>query len=326
MLRRILFALGLFTLPATLVQAEDAKLQFRPAEKGYYAFDTGLFRGRMRLDGTSQGLLSVQYVPTGMELVKRPGLLSYYRVFSTGTRYGHAARDWPVEGRIVEGGALEIRFPSAADRPLEMIGRFRWRTVDTLDLETTVKAVKDLPGMEVFLSSYFVSGFDPLIYLKPGRYAKGRPASLVRPDWSEMVDGDYMMFPRDRESLGLIYDGRWEIAPNPVTWAFTRYLEAPLALRRHAASGLTVVLMSPPADCFAVGTPYYKRPPDGVAGHDSLYSSLFGRDLKAGQTATAHTRLILAKDLSNDGVLQRYAAYLAERGVTPAAKPKMPTR
>jgi hypothetical protein len=315
MQRSFLLAWGLFVAPALLAQAQEAKLGFRPAEKGYFAFDTGLLRGQMRLDGTAQGLASVQDVPTGMELVKRPGLLSYYRVFSTATRYGKAARDWPVEGRVVDEGALEIRFPAATDRPLEMTGRFCWRTADTLDLVTTVKALKDLPGMEVFLSSYFVSGFEPLVYLKPGRYARGRPASLLRPEWSELVDGDYLMFPRDRESLALIYDGRWEIAPNPVTWAFTRYLEAPLALRRHEASGLTAVLMAPPADCFAIGTPYYKQPPDGVAGHDSLYLSLFGRDLKAGQTATSHTRLVLAKDLNNEAVLQRYTQYLAERGV-----------
>jgi hypothetical protein len=321
MRRGFLFAWGLVVLPALVAPAQEAKLAFRPAEKGYLAFDTGLFRGQMRLDGAAQGLASVQYVPTGMELVKRPGLLSYYRVFSTATRYGKAARDWPVEGRVVDGGALEIRFPAAADRPLEMTGRFCWRAPDTLDLETTVKALKDLPGVEVFLSSYFVSGFEPFVYLKPGRYARGRPASLLRPAWSELVDGDYLMFPRERESLALIYDGRWEIAPNPVTWAFTQYLEAPLALRRHEASGLTAVLMSPPADCFAVGTPYYKQPPDGVAGHDSLYLSLFGRDLKAGQTATAHTRLVLAKDLSNEAVLQRYAEYLAERGIQATKAP-----
>ncbi len=324
MLRSFLMAWGLFVVPVLLAQAQEAKLGFRPAAKGYFAFDTGLLRGQMRLDGTAQGLASVQDVATGMELVKRPGLLSYYRVFSTATRYGKAARDWPVEGRVVDGGALEIRFPAAPDRPLEMTGRFCWRTADTLDLVTTVKARADLPGMEVFLSSYFVSGFEPLVYLKPGRYARGRPASLLRPEWSPLVDGDYLMFPRDRESLALIYDGRWEIAPNPVTWAFTRYLEAPLSLRRHEASGLTAVLMSPPADCFAMGTPYYKQPPDGVAGHDSLYLSLFGRDLKAGQTATAHTRLVLAKGLNNEAVLQRYAQYLAECGVpatkAPAAK------
>ena len=108
-------------------------------------------------------------------------------------------------------------------------------------------------------------------------------------------------------------DGRWEIGPNPVTWAFVRYLAAPIGVRRNAEAGLTAVLMSPPEDCLAISTPYNKRPPDGVAGHSSLYLSLFGRDLAAGQTAKAHCRFILAKDLSDEAILKRYKQYVTER-------------
>ena len=45
------------------------------------------------------------------------------------------------------------------------------------------------------------------------------------------------MFPRDEDALRTIYDGRWDIPPNPVTWAFVRYLAAPIAVRRHAEAG-----------------------------------------------------------------------------------------
>lgn len=323
---RILLALGLMAVGAAPVPAHSADLAFRPAEKGYYTFDTGQFRGRMRLDGKSQGILSLQHVPSGVELAKKPGLLSYYRVFSAGTRHGDAARDWPVEAKLLDGGALEVRFAPADNHPLTLTGRFRWRSADTLDLETVVQSDRPLPGMEIFLSSYFVSGFDPAIYLKPARYSKSRAGALLRPEWSALVDGDYLMFPRDRQSLAMIYDGRWEFPPHPVTWAFTRYLEAPLAVRRQAASGVTAVLMSTPDDCYAIGTPYYKQPPDGVAGHDSLYLSLFGRDLQAGATATAHCRLLLGKDLSDEAVLRRFQEYLAERGVAVPSAPANPTK
>jgi hypothetical protein len=120
------------------------------------------------------------------------------------------------------------------------------------------------------------------------------------------------MFPRDRQALEIMYDGRWECPPNPVTWAFVRYMAAPIAVRRHAQSGLTAVLMSPPEDCFAVSASYNKEPPDGVAGHRSLYLSLFGRDLAAGQSATARCRLIIVKNLSDEAILERYKQYLAE--------------
>ena len=296
---------------ASVVAAESPDLAFRPAEPGYYAFDTGRLHGKVRLDGKSQGISSLVYAPTGMELLKTPGLFSYYRVFSTGVRYGEAARDWPVAARVMEGGALQIHFPPAAEHPLEITGTFRWRSADTLDLETTFKAHRALPRMEVFLSSYFVGGFDAWVYANRNVYGSG-PAALMRVDWSELLTGNYVMFPRDHQSLLTIYDGRWEMPPNPVTWAFLRYLAAPLAVRRHAQSGLTVALMSPPDDCFAVGTPYNREPPDGVAGHSSLYLSLFGRDLAAGQTATAHCRVMVGKGLSDETILKEYAEYLAE--------------
>jgi hypothetical protein len=310
MQKPILIALLLAT--ATLAaKAED--FAFKPAEQGYYAFDTGQFRGKLRTDGQSQGICSLVHVPTGMEMAAPPGLLSYYRVFSKGVRYGNAARDWPVVARVVDGGALEIRFPPAKEHPMEIAGKFRWRSADTLDLETTVKAAGALPSFEVFLSSYFVEGFDASVYVKRNIYGTGQPAAMLRADWSELLDGNYLTFPRDAATLPILYDGRWDFSPNPVTWAFARYLAAPIAVRRHSPSGLTVVLMSPPEDCFAVGTPYNKRPPDGVAGHRSLYLSFFGRDLAAGQTTQARCRMILAKDLSDDAILERYKQYVAEQ-------------
>ena len=81
-------------------------------------------------------------------------------------------------------------------------------------------------------------------------------------------------------------------------------LAAPLALRRDAKSGLTAVLMSRPSDCFAISTPY------GEEGHRSLYLSLFGRDLKAGQAASARACLVIGKNITDDFALGLYRAYL----------------
>jgi len=144
--------------------AAGADIEFRPAENGRYAFDTGFVRGEVRLDGKNQGISSLVHAPTNMELAKVPGLLSYYRVFSSGVRHGDAARDWPVVARLVDGGALKIRFPAAPTHPMEITGTFRWQSADTLDLETTVTAAAPLTRFEVFLSSYITDGFDALDY------------------------------------------------------------------------------------------------------------------------------------------------------------------
>jgi len=302
----------LVVLGSAAVFGQERRLAFAPLEDGYCSFDTGLLQGKMKLDGKFQGIASVVYGPRGMELAKAPGLFSYYRVFSTDTRYGKAARDWPLSVKVHDDGALEIHFPAGEEHPLEITGTFRWVSPDTLDLETVVRPEVAMPRMEVFLSSYVVAGFDAMVYLKPNRFARGKSPSFVRADWSELLDGNYLVFPRDREALLLVYDRRWDIPPSPGTWAFTRYLAAPIALRRHAESGITVALMSPPQDCFAISTPYNQQPPDNVAGHSSLYLSLFGRDLAAGETARAHCRLVIAKDLDDQQIVERYAKYVAE--------------
>lgn len=305
------------TLAAAATGAEPATPAFRPAEEdGCVAFDTGILRGKVRLDGKLQGISSVVFAPTETVLTTSVGLLSYYRVFSTGKRYGQAARDWPLQATLQEDGALQVTFPPGEEHPLEITGTFRWRAPDTLDLETAVTPQAAMPCMEIFLSSYLVEGFEGSVYVQPNRFAKDKAAEFIRADWSGLLDGNYLVFPRDGAVLPMIYDGRWEFPPSPVTWAFTRYLAAPIGIRRHAQAGLTAVLMAPPSDCFAVSVPYNKTPPDNVAGHGSVYLSLFGYDVAAGRTVTAHCRLIIAKDLSDEMILQRYREYLKERGVT----------
>ena len=64
------------------------------------------------------------------------------------------------------------------------------------------------------------------------------------------------------------------------------------------------VLCSPPRDCFAIATPHESET------HYSLYLSLFGRDLKAGETAKARTRFVVAADISDTQVLALYRQYL----------------
>jgi hypothetical protein len=62
--------------------------------------------------------------------------------------------------------------------------------------------------------------------------------------------------------------------------------------------------MAPPQDCFAISTPHQAE------GHYSLYLSLFGRTLKAGETARARARLVIASSPSDNQILALYQAYL----------------
>ena len=81
-------------------------------------------------------------------------------------------------------------------------------------------------------------------------------------------------------------------------------MAAPLAIRRDAKTGLTAVVMAPPADCFAISTPFTGE------GHRSLYFSLFGRDIKAGEFPTARSRLVIGHDISDEKAVELYQAYV----------------
>jgi hypothetical protein len=80
----------------------------------------------------------------------------------------------------------------------------------------------------------------------------------------------------------------------------------PIAVRRGSKETPTAILMAPPDDCFAISTPYEGE------GHYSVYFSLFGRDIEAGQTARARLRLVVTKVDSNREILKLYQHYIKE--------------
>ena len=181
---------------------------------------------------------------------------------------------------------MEVRWPSAEDRPFELRAVYRWAAPDTLDLETSVQAKTNLAKFESFLASYFcrvLHEFVRLCALKQPGMARGGGQECT-------VSGRHSRATTRRSSI--IQDGRWKFPPNPVDWVIRPRLAKPLGVRRCPANDLRAVLMSPPQDCFAVLTPFEAEP------HRSMYLSLFGKDLKAGETARARARLVIGSNLS----------------------------
>jgi hypothetical protein len=228
------------------------------------------------------------------------GLFGHYRVFSANKRYGTAAWDWPSEARLRPDGSVEVRWPSAEDRPFELRALYRWAAPDTLDLETSVQAKTNLAKFESFLASYFAEGFTNACV-----YARSNSQAWLMP--ADKSGGTWQAFPRDDEAVSIIQDGRWKFQPNPVDWVIRPYLAKPLAIRRCPPNELAAILMSPPQDCFAVLTPFEAEP------HRSMYLCLFGRDLKAGETARARARLVIGTGLAGETMDNRYSAYLRQQ-------------
>lgn len=289
-------AISLMTHVAPLAHAQGrasdpARLIFSASGTNEFAFDTGVLKGKLRSGGKSRGLSSVVHQPTGMTLDSSTGLFGHYRVFSANKRYGTAAWDWPSEATLRPDGSVEVRWPSAEDRPFELRAVYRWAAADTLDLETSVHAKTNLAKFESFLASYFAAGFtNASVYAR----SDGR-------QWLEPPDRSYgvwQAFPRDEQAVAIIQDGRWTYAPSPVDWVIRPHLAKPLGVRRCPSNDLQALVMSPPQDCFAVLTPFEAE------GHRSMYLSLFGKDLQAGETARARARLVVASKLS-DTQIQR---------------------
>jgi hypothetical protein len=289
-------------LGGAALEARAEAAAFVPSEKEEYRFDTGLLRGTLRPGGQSRGLARVIHVPSGTRLDGMFGLLSPYRVFTTNHRYGNAAWGWPSTSTLLPDGAVRVRWPAGEDRPFRLTAVYRWAGAETLDLETTVAAEGDLPGFEVFLASYFHKDFPASCVYASGPAGQEKdPRFLATP----RARGHWQMFPRHADLVPLIEDGRWRQPPHPVTWSIRERLTAPMAMRPHRESVLAAVLMAPPDDCFAVATPYEGE------GHFSVYLSLFGCGVKAGETKTARSRLVVLSSPSTEQVIAHYETYLA---------------
>jgi hypothetical protein len=299
---RLAVALGLCgacVAQAQVNQPGPGQLAFSASGTNEFAFNTGVLKGKLRAEGKSTGLSSVVHLPTGVSLDSSKGLFGHYRVFSANKRYGTAAWDWPSDATLRQDGSVEVRWPSAEDRPFELSAVYRWTAPNILDLETRVQTKTNLTRFESFLGSYFSDGFtNSCVCVRANGFQ-----CFKRADRSA---GIWQAFPRDDEAVSIIQDGRWKFPPSPVDWVIGPRLAKPLGARLCPANDLRALVMSPPQDCFAVLTPY------GAEPHRSMYLSLFGQDLKAGETARSRARLVIGTNLSGETLDNLYSAYLRQ--------------
>lgn len=274
---------------------------FRAAADGGFEFDTGVLRGRLAKGGRALGLTDVVHVASGNRIDSSNGLFSFYRVFSRGKRYGGGAWDWPCRARLIENGGVEVLWSADETRPFEMRALYEWRSPSVLEVKTSVRAIERIDAFEVFLASYFAAGFTNSMVLV-GESAGSAGEAVFR--HAAKQSGDWQMFARDKAARTLILDGRWQLPPNPVDWAIYPVLSRPLGVRRSEQSGIAVALMGVPEDCFAIATPHEAE------GHYSMYLSLLGRDIGAGQSTQTRTRLVLVCGSAETGALEAYQRFV----------------
>ncbi len=310
-LKKLILNLCIAFVAVSVVYAD---LSFTPDGDGFYSFDTGVIKGKLRADDQSQGIPTFVDKEAGIELAygkNNPGIFSYYRLFTTNKRWGDTARGWKKTAEVLEDGSVKITWPPHEDHPFQMTAVYRWISPNTLDLETTVTPEIDMPDFEVFLSSYFNNFFKSYVSLKPKQHNPGENL-FVPADVNPLVIGTYLAFPRDRESAQIINDGRWKYGPHPVHFSTTRYFAYPLCMKKDESHNITLLIMSRPQDCFAIEMPYNMIPPDGIAAHNSIYLSLFGKNFQAGETAKAITRLVAERDITGNQAVSLYQEFIQQ--------------
>jgi hypothetical protein len=292
-----LISFTLFGAPLAIAgeKPKEDKLRFSQGENGSFYFNTGVVKGVLRLGGKSTGLFPVTYIPDSLAISAGEGLFNHYRVFTYGKRYGYGARRWPSTAELLSDGSVEVIWQATPDRPFELRAIYQLVTPNSIDLVTIVKSNTRLEAFEVFLASYFDTGFtDSQVYAKTDTTGVQKMGFVS----ADRELGDWLAFPRDAEAEKVIGDGRWELEPHPIKWTMMPDLGIPIAFRRDTHSGLTVIMMAKRGDCFGIFTPY------GEEKHYSSYLSLFGYDIEEGETASTHTRMVILKNSTEEEILE----------------------
>ncbi len=311
-------SLLILCVTAASATAQSHALSFKSDKPGEYTFNTGKFSGKLLASADKgEGIVSLVDNSSGTELSKgnqKFGIFSLYRLLGSGKQLGMVIWQWPKEAELLPDGAVRIRWAATEEHPAEIGATFRWTAANVLDLEVALKPAHDNFAAEVFVESHFNANTTNSVYLARGRHTAAGPPQMLAVDASALTEGTYPVFPRDFKAAQMIYDGRWENNPRPGHWSMSRYLAGPLIVSQDAKNSASMAIMSPPSDCFGIVCSYNTNlSADYVSNHHATYLSLFGRDIKAGQTATARARLVILKDLAPAAAIGAYNEYVRDK-------------
>lgn len=291
--------LGLLSAGIAWAADPDPKLAFKLDDKGNFVFDTGVIKGSLVKEGKGPGLHAVD-VATNTQIEDKNALLIPYRFLTKEKRFGFGSWEWPRTGKLLDDGGAELQWAAADDRPFDLKATYRWKAADTLDLTLAFTPQCDLAKFELFVGSYFKNFTKARAYVKDAGDGK---AGFIE---SPKDNGDWHCYPKNDEVLAIIKDGRWKHPPYPLSWTIRPPLAAPLGMKQQPETGVTVLIMAPPEDCFGLFTPEQKNP------LGSFYFTLWGKDVAKGQTLTSRPRLVFGKNITDEQAVAKYQEYLKD--------------
>ena len=292
-----------------------------PSADHAVSFHTGAMRGVLNADGAYHGVTDLCDLSTGREVIHpKYSALNLFRLFAVHQGLGQPRFD-PREVELHDDG-LSIHWPETQDHLGELTARYTVSSETSIDLAVTARTTGTYAGYELFLSNYFIPELVPHVYLEPTRYGSAErvagEADVVVPLVNDVFRGTVIVFPRDTHAARRCVDGRWsrsERGAPTVQMCPVRRHAFPVAVVATPDGQRGLVLMSRPADCYAISTRYHADDEaDRMTPYSAFDFSLFGHDTQPGWECTVQMRLALT---SLAGELQQpRALYQAWVGTT----------
>lgn len=257
----------------------------------------------------------VAHKPSGMtispdgQLMKHVGMLNFYRVLIDG---GYLT-ELRVEEALLEPAedGITLTFMPSIRLQAKIKVKFTFKEPNIIDMDLWVETLTNYPKFEILLSAYTAADFETGVYVAKKEFGPTEPEQIRIVD-QPMIHGIWPFFPRDEEGANLLTDGRHQKGRWFWRMAIGRRYAMPIAF--VSKDGVDAILMGRPEDVYAVGATYKgDAENDNVAGHNSLYLSLFGEDFKAGEGRHTQMRMII-DDFGSDPEkhMELYRAFLNE--------------
>ena len=299
--------------------------------EGGYDFKTKEMTGTIVPTGEYFGVTRLIDPRSGRQLIDpRYAALNLFKLMAANQFMGEPrAMERTIE-TASNGNGLEITWPPTDRHQAEVTARYEVNEPDSVDLTVTVRAVGVYPAYEIFASSYFDSELKPHVLLQPAR-GRNREPDLVVPTVNDIFRLMLPVFPRDAHAARLCLDGRWDRSESQAKVVKTvparRYGRC-LVYFSDPGETFAVVLMSRPADCFAISTRYHaEKKEDRMTSYSAADFSLFGENLLPGDTRTARLRIALvALEGDQSQPLDAYRKFLEVRPPPPGENVEPPRK
>jgi hypothetical protein len=239
----------------------------------------------------------VRYTPSDMLIspdgsgMEHVGLLNFFRVLISGGYLTELREEKPLVKAEKDG--VTLTWPPTIRRQANVTIRFTFSEPNIIDMDMSVETLINYPGFEILLSAYLAPGFVSGAYVAEKEFGPVVPEQIRIAD-QPMIHGVWPFFPRNEAGANLLTDGRHQKGRWYWRMAVGRRYGLPMAFFNKGE--VDVLVMGRPEDVYAVGVTYDGDPEtDNIAAHRSLYLSMFGEDLAAGEGRRTQMRMVIGK-------------------------------